>query len=59
MLAFAFSFLRVIRTESCVYSGLGAARFSDHDGRVGVVLLHGGVASGEEVPVAILSLQSS
>lgn len=58
VLALAFSFLRVVRTKSCVYGGLGAARFSDHDGCVGVVLFHGGIASSEEVPVVILSLRS-
>jgi hypothetical protein len=42
--------MRVIRTKSRVDGGLGAVRFSDHDGCVGVVLLHGGVASGEKVP---------
>jgi hypothetical protein len=40
----------VARTESRIDGRLGAARFPDHDGCVGVVLLHGGVASEQEVP---------
>jgi hypothetical protein len=43
--------LKIRRTKSRINGGLGAARFSDHDGCVGVVLLHSGVASCEEVPV--------
>ena len=39
------------RTVSCEQSGLEAAGLADEDGRVRVVLLHGGVAALEEVAV--------
>lgn len=38
------------RTVSRIDFGLDAAGFSDHDGRVRVVLLHGGVRSEEKIP---------
>lgn len=39
---------------SRIDSRLDTARFSDHDGRVGVVLLHCWVGAGEEGPVCII-----
>jgi hypothetical protein len=44
------------RTEARVDGGLDARGLADHDGRVGVVLLHGGVAPGEEVPARGVSV---
>jgi hypothetical protein len=47
----------MLRTESRIDCGLGAAGFSDHDGNGWVGLLHGGVASGEEVPASLHQLR--
>lgn len=44
------------RTKSRIHSWLGATGFSDHDRGVRVVLLHGRVASREEIPVHPVSL---
>lgn len=41
------------RTKPRVDCGLGAACFPDHDGGVRVLLLHGGIAAREEVPVSL------
>lgn len=46
-----------LRTESRKDCGLGAAGFSDHNGNRWVGLLHGGIASGEEVPVSLRQLK--
>lgn len=45
-----------VRTVSSVNSGQGARGLAHHDGRVRVVLLHGGVGALEERPIERISL---
>ena len=42
--------LLLAKLVTCKDLWLGAARLAEQDGRVGIVLLHGGVAALEEVP---------